>query len=179
MKTDNIALTADGYVKLLDFGNSRDVRTCEILPHGNYFFEAPEVYRGEKAGLSSDLWSYGIVIALLLQEFHPFMKYGVTETDVTACAKSGNPDISGIKNLDARYMVCFILSRNFRDLVKRPSEMSYFEDVCKIPSFKPGRVRMSKLRAAKDDENGENDEKISKANDKKLQELALLIPIKI
>ncbi len=76
LKSDNILVTADGLVKILDFGLARhtaagavgDVtrsfRTLDSLSSvsGTLPYMAPEVLRGEAADYRSDLWGLGVVL---------------------------------------------------------------------------------------------------------------------
>uniref|UniRef100_A0A914PNS2 Protein kinase domain-containing protein n=1 Tax=Panagrolaimus davidi TaxID=227884 RepID=A0A914PNS2_9BILA len=71
LKLDNIALTPNGHVKLLDFGCSRDITTPQILPEQCKDYEAPEVAAKKPSGAPSDFYAFGIVILKLLQKKNP------------------------------------------------------------------------------------------------------------
>ena len=76
LKTANIVITADGLVKVLDFGLAEQVgsgifegstRSFAVAPgassvSGTLPYMAPEILRGEAADYRSDLWALGVVL---------------------------------------------------------------------------------------------------------------------
>ena len=64
IKTDNILLKSDGYVKLADFGyaaqliNESDSRKSIV---GTPYWMAPELIRGKAYAFEVDIWSLGVV----------------------------------------------------------------------------------------------------------------------
>ncbi len=68
VKPANILISADGTFKLADFGVARQLeRTSMVMSKkGTYAYMSPEVYRGEAAGRTADLYSLGLVMHRLL-----------------------------------------------------------------------------------------------------------------
>ncbi|KAL0560065.1 hypothetical protein IC582_000459 [Cucumis melo] len=61
IKAKNILIAGDG-LKIADFGCSKWVCEAEAVKGGTPMFMAPEVARGEKQGISSDIWALGCTL---------------------------------------------------------------------------------------------------------------------
>jgi eukaryotic-like serine/threonine-protein kinase len=76
VKPGNVMVTADGRVKVLDFGIARALRwtplTDTSAAHGTAEYMAPEQIQGEGAEPRSDLYSLGAVLYELLTGHPPF-----------------------------------------------------------------------------------------------------------
>ena len=74
MKPNNIALTKDGHVRLIDFGLAANLQDgkLQVLPSQIPQFVAPEVWNKKLAGLASDWFAYGVIIAYLYHLRLPF-----------------------------------------------------------------------------------------------------------
>lgn len=68
IKPSNIFVSDNGDYKLGDFGVARELEhtTSAMSKKGTYVYMAPEVYRGESANFSADIFSLGIVMYRLL-----------------------------------------------------------------------------------------------------------------
>jgi serine/threonine protein kinase len=75
LKIENVLLTTDGTVKLIDFGLSNYFREQALLDTycGSLYFAAPELLLGRKyVGPEIDIWSLGVILYVLLVGKVPF-----------------------------------------------------------------------------------------------------------
>jgi Tol biopolymer transport system component len=106
LKPDNVKITADGRVKVLDFGlakvhvtagGRRDqsngptlMATRPGLILGTFAYMAPEQARGEEADQASDMWAFGCVLFEMLSGRRAFE--GATMSEVLANVLRTQPD---------------------------------------------------------------------------------------
>ena len=76
LKPDNIIIDENGYLKLIDFGNSKiiDQKTKTHTITGTPHYIAPEILLGYGYGLTCDYWSLGIIAYEVYFGSHPFGK---------------------------------------------------------------------------------------------------------
>jgi serine/threonine protein kinase len=75
IKPDNVMLTKDGTVKVVDFGIARVLETSRTqtgMLLGTFAYMSPEQYHGEHADARSDIWSFGVLLYELLAYERPF-----------------------------------------------------------------------------------------------------------
>jgi serine/threonine-protein kinase len=75
IKPDNVMLTIDGTVKVVDFGIARVLETSKTqtgMLLGTFAYMSPEQYHGEHADARSDIWSFGVLLYELLAYQRPF-----------------------------------------------------------------------------------------------------------
>ena len=147
LKPTNIALTAAGRVKVLDFGlakhafapESLDTRTLSALSvtgviAGTVPYMSPEQLRGEAVDGRTDIWAFGCVLFELLSGrpvFHADSSAGLIasildrEPDWSALPASTPEELRRIvnrclqKNADARYGSASEVERDLRTIVER------------------------------------------------------------
>jgi serine/threonine protein kinase len=103
IKSSNIIITYNGSLKILDFGLAKRLRATLMqgisavssssqdlgrLP-GTIQYLAPEVLRGERANVCSDLWSLGVLLYELATGALPF--HGKTAFELATAIMTSNP----------------------------------------------------------------------------------------
>ena len=81
LKPENVMIDADGYVKLVDFSNSKFLQSKQALTSticGSSQYMAPEMVFGSRYGLEVDWWNLGIFLYELATKTLPFI--GKTDT---------------------------------------------------------------------------------------------------
>ncbi|KIH51671.1 immunoglobulin I-set domain protein [Ancylostoma duodenale] len=94
LKPENILLKTKTSkdIKLIDFGLARklDPKKTEKLLFGTPEFCAPEVVNYEPVGLSTDMWSVGVIAYVLLSGLSPF--FGATDEETLANVSAADWD---------------------------------------------------------------------------------------
>ena len=78
IKPGNIAFTADGVPKLLDFGLAGEMDDA-AMAGGTLHYASPEVLSGRPAGEADDVWSLCVVLYEMVSGRHPFAGAGMDE----------------------------------------------------------------------------------------------------
>ena len=140
LKPNNIVLTEDGHVRLIDFGLASSLQDVKLkkLPHQVAYYSAPEVYKGEPAGLASDWWSFGVIIAYLYQLKHPFE--GSTDEEIQKQAQTGKPNLNNMSHRPvgkAKKFIEKLLVVNPNGRLTNVSSNEFFNTITELP-FQPG-----------------------------------------
>ena len=75
IKPDNILVNTDGFVKLTDFGISKQLDDTIAMAGtfvGTWLYMSPERMEGEMYSYEGDIWSLGIVLVELITGKFPF-----------------------------------------------------------------------------------------------------------
>jgi len=81
IKLENIMVTDDNIVKLIDFGLSKNATAAELMKSmtGTPYYMAPEVFLSDSYGSEVDLWSLGVVLFTCLGGYRPFAGKDIKE----------------------------------------------------------------------------------------------------
>eukprot|EP00842_Homolaphlyctis_polyrhiza_P006498 jgi/Hompol1/684/HPOL_000805-RA len=131
LKLENILMTEDLDVKLIDFGFTRDYENTKLLDTycGSSAYAAPEIVTGKKySGVEADVWSLGVILFTLVCGYLPFDE----ENDIIVHKK--------IAELDYELPDFLSEGGHSKDLISRflkinPAERIAISDVFKHPWF--------------------------------------------
>ncbi len=82
LKPNNIIINENGYLKLIDFGTSIQLKDFTNTITGTPHYISPEVLSGKGYGFSCDYWSIGIIAYEIYFGFYPFGKNAKDPIDV-------------------------------------------------------------------------------------------------
>src|SRR5450755_2983419 len=112
LKPSNIFVKADGSVRLLDFGIAKQLESLDLqadqtmtgLRMMTPAYAAPEQIRGDRVGISTDVYSLGVILYELLTGQLPFDLSGLTPAEAATVItehESGKPSAALKRNAGA------------------------------------------------------------------------------
>jgi len=102
LKGGNILASADGTVKIADFGASKYIKGLPLISNnselcksikGSLFWMAPEVLREEGYGRKVDIWSLGCVVVEMATGTHPWASVKTYYELCSAMAQGKTPEV--------------------------------------------------------------------------------------
>ena len=127
IKLQNIMLSANFNLKLIDFGFSKNIKDGLISEiTGSRFYNAPEIFSSATKGYDgtlSDVFSLGVVLFVLVMGFYPFDKPNITDSRYKFISKKDLPSFwkkcEQKKNLSNSNNNNIGISEEFKDLFEK------------------------------------------------------------
>jgi serine/threonine protein kinase/tetratricopeptide (TPR) repeat protein len=112
LKPSNILVKNDGSVRLLDFGIAKQLESLDLqvdqtmtgLRMMTPAYASPEQIRGDRVGISTDVYSLGVILYELLTDQLPFDLSGLTPAEaasIIAEHEPGKPSAAPMRSADA------------------------------------------------------------------------------
>jgi calcium-dependent protein kinase len=134
------------HLKVIDFGLACKFTQDQVLTTkaGTPYYVAPQVLAG-KYDMSSDLWSLGVIMYVVLCGYPPF--YGESDADVLAKVRLGNfsfnaADWKAISE-DAKNLIRMLLKMNPRDRYTAEQALNHVWVRNKAPKAQGGQLQTS------------------------------------
>lgn len=132
IKPHNILVTADGRVKVADFGIARAITSTTVTYDGNvvgsvHYF-SPEQAKGIQITPKSDVYSLGIVLYEMLTARLPFQG----ETTVSVALKHLQEEPMALRQIDAQIppiVEAIVLKALTKEPAERPDSFGLIEDI--------------------------------------------------
>ena len=133
LKLENVLITKDGKVKLIDFDLSKKLASSEQLastPCGSPVTAAPELIRNERYNRAVDLWALGVILYSILTNSELFYRGDLPEL-YSRILNSSPRDYERISDPAARDLITRFLDHNPNNRIG----MKSFEEIKHHPFF--------------------------------------------
>ena len=118
MKLENILIDQDGYIKLTDFGLSKEINKFEMANSfcGTQDYLSPQIVKGEYYDKNVDWWALGIILYELLIGKSPFFSSNINKMCEKIC--KNDPAFPDRKKYKVDYsnelmdLICQLLNKN-------------------------------------------------------------------
>ena len=103
LKPQNVGLSRDGSLKIIDFGLSRRVRgnaLVEPTRAGTRHYKSPELLLGNMYGQTADMWAVGCIAAQMVLNTALFPGVNESHQLELICQSLGEPDSEYLQQLD-------------------------------------------------------------------------------
>jgi serine/threonine-protein kinase len=132
LKPANIKLSADGTIKLLDFGIAHSLRSLTIQNSyslvGTFEYSAPECLTGKRADQRSDIWSLGVLLYEMFTGRLPFSGKSLKELS----RQINNGSFRPVSNTKVDYLLSRCLQK---DPLRRFKNIEALQAALSLPSF--------------------------------------------
>ena len=145
IKSQNIMITGDGKVKIMDFGLAKVGQGTQLTKVGSTVgtaaYMSPEQAKGEEIDNRTDIWSFGVVLYEMLTREMPFK--GDYEQAVIYSILNEKPEIEGNISEPIKYIITKALTKDKKDRYQTASEILSDLEALKNESFSGTKSKTS------------------------------------